>query len=145
VRVDTAEREDVPIVYRAVEGTPDAIPAAAHRAWQELEAAIPPRGRKMYGYWDPSRSEYRACYALEEGDEPEALGLDRAVLPGGVYRRARLQGEDVFAEIGPAFDRLAAKGSVDETRPWFEFYRRHDEVDLLVPIDSSARQVDRRR
>ena len=135
VRVDIAEREDVPVVYRAVEGTPDAIPAAAQRAWQALEAAIPPRGRKLYGYWDPNLREYRACYALEEGDNPEALGLERAVLPGGAYRRARLKGERAFAEIGPTFERLAADGAVDETRPWVELYRRHDEVDLLVPIE----------
>jgi DNA gyrase inhibitor GyrI len=136
VRVDITQREEVAVGYRAVEGTPEAIPAAAHRAWQELEAAISPHGRKMYGYWDPARREYLACYALQEDDDPEALGLGRGVLPGGVYRRARLKGEGVFDQIARTFDKLAAEGEIDETRPWVEFYRRHDEVDLLVPIET---------
>jgi hypothetical protein len=135
MRVDIAEREEVAVVYRAAEGTPDAIPAAAQQAWQELEARIPPRGRKMYGYWDPARLEYRACYELREEDEPEAMGLGRAVLPGGTYRRARLKGGDVFAQIGTTLEKLAAEGAVDGTRPWVEFYRRRDQVELLVPID----------
>ena len=54
--------------------------------------------------------------------------------PGGPYRRARLEGEDVYAKIGPAFDELAQDASLDETRPWFEFYRREGEVDIFVPI-----------
>jgi DNA gyrase inhibitor GyrI len=134
MRVDITEREEVPIAYKAMAGSPDAIPVAAQRAWQDLEAVISPRGRKMYGYWDPAGLEYRACYLLEPDDEPEALGLERAVIPGGRYRRARLKGENVFEQIGPTFDKLASGGGIDDTRPWVEFYRRHDEVDLLVPI-----------
>ena len=89
----------------------------------------------MFGHWDPSAGEYRACYALRDGDEPEALGLRRGVLPGGRYRRTRLKGGDVFDRIGSAFEQLAEGATIDDTRPWFEFYRRHDEVDLLVPIE----------
>lgn len=135
MRVDITQCEDIPVIYRAAAGTPDEIPAAARRAWRELEARIPTRGRKLYGYWSPHEREYRACYALREEDMPEALGLGRATLPGGRYRRGRLQGENVFAQIGAAFEKLAAEGAVDDTRPWFELYRRHDEVDLLVPLE----------
>jgi DNA gyrase inhibitor GyrI len=135
MHVDIAELDDVPVIYRAIEGVPEAIPAAAHKAWEELEARIPIRGRKAYGYWDPGAREYRACYALRDDDHPEALGLERATLPGGRYRRTRLRGETVFGEIGSAFQQLAEGAAIDDTRPWFEFYRRHDEVDLLVPIE----------
>ena len=91
-------------------------------------------GREAYGYWDPGIQEYRACYSLEEGDDPEAAGLQRAVIPGGSYRRGSLKVEGAFEKIGPAFDELARDAAVDESRPWFEFYRGHDEVDIFVPI-----------
>jgi DNA gyrase inhibitor GyrI len=136
VRIDTTDRDKTPVMSLARPGTPEDIPGAAHRAWHDLEALIPPKGRKIYGYWDPPSLEYRACYSLQEGDDPEALGLDRAVLPGGRYRRARIKGDDAYAQIGPAFDTLAKDAPIDEGRPWLEVYRRHDEVDLLVPIRS---------
>lgn len=134
MRVDTTDREDTPVVYTASPGEPNDIPGAAHRAWRELEAALQPQGRKAFGYWSPQEREYRACFTLHESDEPEVLGLEQTVLPGGRYRRARLKGEDVYERIGPAFDELAAGGEIDDSRPWLEFYRREDEVDVLVPI-----------
>ena len=52
------DREAVAILYSAAPGEPDRIPAAAARAFAALEAAIPPRGRKMYGFWYPAAREY---------------------------------------------------------------------------------------
>jgi DNA gyrase inhibitor GyrI len=131
---DLVDREPVAILYAAATGDPDRIPAAAARAFAELEAAIPPRGRRMYGYWSPATREYRACFARQEQDDAEALGLSEDVLPGGRYARLRLRGERAFAEIGPSFLALSAEVTIDEERPWLELYRRHDEVDLLVPL-----------
>jgi hypothetical protein len=140
VELETVVRDDVPIVYAAELGTPDDVGGAASRAFARLEAAIPPKGRKMYGYWDPPSRRYLACYELAEGERPEELGLERGVIPGGAYRRVRLKGEGVFARIGETFDALAKDDAVDgdSGRPWFEFYRRHDEVDLFVPASVDA-------
>jgi DNA gyrase inhibitor GyrI len=138
MRVDTTDREDTPVLYAASPGEREDIPGAAQRAWRDLEAAVQPKGRKAYGYWSPQDREYRACFSLHENDEPAALGLGQTVLPGGRYRRARLKGEDVYGKIGPTFDELAKAASIDETRPWLEFYRRQDEVDVLVPITSEG-------
>lgn len=132
--VDTTEREDTPVVCVARSGTPEDIPAAAHVAWRDLEAVLAPKGRKLYGYWDPSSLEYRACYGAEPADDAETLGLERRVLPGGHYRRGRIRGDDAYARIGPTFDELAQGAKVDSGRPWLEVYLRHDEVDVLVPI-----------
>jgi DNA gyrase inhibitor GyrI len=134
VRIDVTEREAVPVLYTASSGAPEQIPDLARTAWEELEARVPVRGRKAYGYWDPGAQEYRACYAVKEEDDPAADGLGREVIPGGLYRRARLEGDDVYTKIGPAFDELAQDASLDESRPWFEFYRREGEVDIFVPI-----------
>jgi DNA gyrase inhibitor GyrI len=134
VRIDTVDRDPVKVIYAAAPGDWNTIPAAAARAFERLEALIPPRGRKIYGYWHPPALEYRACYARQEWDDPAALGLREDVLPGGRYARVRLRGDGVFAEIGPSFAALAEEVHPDDERPWLEFYRRHDEVDLLVPV-----------
>lgn len=134
VRIDVTEREAVSVLYSASAGGPEQIPDLARTAWDDLETRVPVRGRKAYGYWDPAAREYRACYAVKEEDDPAADGLARGVIPGGPYRRGRLEGEDVYAKIGAAFDELAQDASVDESRPWFEFYRREGEVDIFIPI-----------
>jgi DNA gyrase inhibitor GyrI len=77
----------------------------------------------------------RACVAAREGDEL-APGLESGTLPGGRYLRARLRGEppEIYEEIKPAFDELMRQAKADESRPSLEHYRRHDEIDLLLPI-----------
>ena len=50
----------------------------------------------------------------------------------------RLKGEDLYGKIGPTFGELAKDASIDDARPWLEFYRREDEVDVLVPIKPEA-------
>ncbi len=37
--------------------------------------------------------------------------------------------------IAPAFEKLAECADRDRSRPGIEFYRRHDVVDLLLPVD----------
>ena len=134
MRYSVVEREPTAVVFAAAAGDWESIPAAAGRAFEILETAIPPRGRKVYGYWHPPEREYRACYARHDADDPEALGLGEAVLPGGRYARVRLRGDGAFANIAPSFAALAEEVRPDNERPWLEFYRRHDEVDLLVPV-----------
>ena len=134
MRVDTTDREDLPVIYAASPGGPDDIRGAAQRAWGDLEAVLQPKGRKAFGFWLPEAGEYRACFSLQEGDDAEALGLTQSVIPGGRYRRARLKGDDLYGKIGPTFGELAKDAPIDDSRPWLEFYRREDEVDVLVPI-----------
>jgi hypothetical protein len=105
------------------------------RAWNELEAVVAMRGRHFYGAYDPIADDYRACVEVREGDEL-APSLDSGVLPGGRYLRARLRGEPpgIYQEIKPTFDELIRQAKPDEARPSLEQYRRHDEIDLLLPI-----------
>ena len=71
-----------------------------------------------------------------KGDDPSALGLEADSLPGGRYLRERLRGDPpaVYERITPTFEALARSETPDETRPSIEFYRRRDEIDLLLPI-----------
>jgi hypothetical protein len=115
--------------------TPD-DPAEFGPAFQRLEELIGTRGRKFYGAFYPRDDQYRACVVTKEGDDAAALGLEEGTLPGGRYLRTRLRGEPpaLYERIAPTFERLLGLAAADESRPSLEFYRRHDEIDLLLPV-----------
>jgi len=126
------EREETPVMCLRAGGL-DRIGAT----WERLEAAVgSPGGRRFSGAMEVPAMEYRACVELQEGDDPAALGLEVAVLPGGAYLRTRLHGEPpgVHQEIAPIFERLVTLAGHDPTRPSLEHYRRRDEIDLFLPI-----------
>lgn len=79
---------------------------------------------------------YSVCAVLRPSDDPSEFGAERGALPGGPYARVRLHGEPpgVYEEIGPTAERLAQRPDHGHTRPTLEYYRRHDLVDVLVPV-----------
>jgi hypothetical protein len=107
-------------------------------AFQRLEELVGTRGRKFFGAFYPQEKEYRACVQLQADDDPSALALETGTLPGGRYLRERLRGEPpaLYERIGPTFEEMLKQATSDETRPGIEFYRRHDEIDLLLPVAS---------
>lgn len=112
-------------------------PEAIARTWAQVESAIGSlRGRRFYGAFDPLSTEYRVCVQWQEGDDAEALALEDGTLPGGWYVRVRLEGDPpgVYGLIQPTFERLAQRPDRDPSRPQIEFYRRHDLIDLLLPV-----------
>jgi hypothetical protein len=111
-------------------------PAEFGPAFQRLEKLVGTRGRKFFGAFYTREKEYWACVQLQEADDPSALGLERGTLPGGRYLRERLTGEPpaLYERIGPTFEEMLKQASSDEIRPGIEFYRRHDEIDLLLPV-----------
>ena len=125
------ERDEITVQFVRV---PDGLEEIG-RAWNELESVVALRGRHFYGAYDPVADDYRACVEVREGDELVPV-LESGTLPGGRYLRARLRGEPpgIYGQIKPAFDALVAQHAPDETRPSLEHYRRHDEIDLLLPI-----------
>jgi len=107
------------------------------RTWAAVESAIGLlRGRKFYGVFDPETNEYRVCVQRRDGDDATALGLEDGTVAGGLYARQRLEGEPpaLYRLIQPTMERLAARPDRDPTRPEVEFYRRHDLIELLVPV-----------
>ena len=111
-------------------------PAAITHAWQLLEDAVGDlRGRRFFGVVEPSGAEYHVCVALRIDDDPSTWGLEIGTIPGGLYRRVRLQGEppEIYERIAPTMAELEASTDRDDERPLVEFYRRRDEIDLLVP------------
>jgi hypothetical protein len=127
-------QDDIQVMYTAEAGDPGDV---AHVAFQRLESALDSlRGRRMYGLYFPDAGEYWASTALLEGDDPEALGFERGAIPGGSYLRARLRGEleELYPRIPTTFSEMVETGEADSSRPSIEFYRRDDEVVLLLPI-----------
>ena len=125
------EREEIAVQFVRV---PDGLDEIG-RAWNELESAVALPGRHFYGAYDPLADDYRACVEVREGDAL-ASGLESGALPGGRYLRARLRGDppELYERIKPTFDAMMLQAEPDESRPSLEHYRRHDEIDLLLPI-----------
>ena len=127
------ERKQIAVMFRRTTDVQQSIT----RTWAEVEIVVGSlKGRKFYGAFDATTREYWVCVKREEGDEPGALGLEEGVLPGGRYARVRLKGDPpaVHGLIRPAFERLWERSDADPSRPSIEFYRRSDEIDLLLPI-----------
>jgi len=113
----------------------DELPAI-QRAWAEFETAVGLRGRKFYGAFDPATNTYSVCAVLRDGDDPAAFSAEHSTLPGGRYACVRLRGEPpgMYEQIGPTAQRLTQRPDADHTRPTLEYYRRHDVIDVLVPV-----------
>jgi hypothetical protein len=127
------ERDAVRVMFRRTTDEQEAIT----RTWAEVEAAVGSlRGRKFYGVFDLESNEYRVCVQWRDGDDARTLGLEDGSLPGGRYARERLAGAPpaVYGLIQPTFQRLAERPDRDPSRPEIEFYRRHDLIDLLLPV-----------
>lgn len=134
MRFERVAVDAVPVMFVSEKGNPK---LSAPIAFQRLEAALLSlQGRKFYATFDPAAKEYRACVALRDGDDAESLGLRCDVIPGGSYLRARLHGvsRDTIPRISETFIEMRESGSADQSRLAVEFYRRQDELDLLLPI-----------
>ncbi len=115
--------------------------------WARFEAQVGLRGRKFYGAFYAEPNEYHVCAQIKEGDDPKAQGFEVGSLPAGRYLRAQLRGEPpaIYDSIGPTFESLTALAVPDRARPYIEFYRRHDEIDLFLPVGESAASIARAR
>lgn len=137
-RIDVVEREDVAALSRDVPGDLATVQAV----WPDFEAAFDSlQGRTMMGLvYD---EVYRLSSVRVDRDDDNALSLDETVIPGGTYLRLRLRGTapEIYGTIGAAFDELFARADHDASRPHIEHYRREGEVDCLMPVRSSTREL----
>jgi hypothetical protein len=125
-------RPDVAVMEQT---TADELPEI-QKLWPSFERLVGLRGRKMYGRADVKANTYTACTPVRDGDRPEEFGLRTGVLRGGWYLRGNLTGESpaIFEKIGPGMAELEGAEPVDHARPLVEFYRRHDVIELWVPV-----------
>jgi hypothetical protein len=133
VRID---REDVPVMLQRTDDEIDAI----RELWPRFEQLVGLAGRRMYALVNVAAREYVSCTPIREDDDPVSLGLEVGVLPGGPYLRSRIKGEPpgLYERIAPGMQALVALTPIDPARPYVEYYRRYDEVELWVPIAAGA-------
>ena len=113
----------------------------AGTAFDQLERRMSTlRGQKMYGVvypGDPVR--YLACLLLDNEDSVD-LGLERTTVPAGRYARTLVRDWATrIPELPSIVDRLQtdiadAGLAVDPDRPMLEYYRRVDELLMMVPV-----------
>ncbi|NGO13816.1 GyrI-like domain-containing protein [Streptomyces sp. HC44] len=106
--------------------------------WPSFEELVGLRGRKMYAQVDERRNTYTVCTPVKEDDRPDGLGLELGTLAGGSYLRGRLVGDpaQTYGQIAAGMAELKGMLRADDDRPLVEFYRRHDQIELWVPIRS---------
>ena len=130
--VKRVERTETPVMFVVARDGSDEIGPA----WDHLETVLGSlRGRTFLGAFDDS-GIYRCCVQNRVGDDPDRLGLQSGVVPGGRYLSATVRGPQpaAYALLTPTFDQLQRSGDRDDTRPCIEYYRRHDRIDLLMPL-----------
>lgn len=123
-----------------LERTRDELPAI-QQLWPRFERLVGLRGRRMCAMVDVRAGTYAACTPAREGDDPARLGLGTAIMPGGRYLRARITGgpPGLYERISPAMQALEALAApADPGRPLIEYYRRHDEIELWVPVPAQS-------
>jgi hypothetical protein len=129
---DRIERSEVPVMQQT---TVDDL-AHIQAAWPSFEDLVGLRGRKMYALVDTAHDTYTVCTPLKDGDRPDRLGLQVGTLAGGSYLRGRLVGDppEVYGHIAAGMTELEQTQPRDQTRSLVEFYRRHDQIELWLPI-----------
>jgi hypothetical protein len=126
-----ALKADAPVMLERVR---DELPAIQD-LWPRFERLVGLRGRRMYAM--VTAGTYAACTPLRDDDDPAQLGLHSGTLPGGWYLQARIAGKPpaLYERISPAVEALEALASpADPARPVVEYYRRHDVIELWVPV-----------
>ena len=109
-------------------------------AFDLLESKLPTlKGRKFYGTFQftPNGEEYFACVVRIDSDDPEKMGLETGVIPGGWYARRKLTDwQNKISKLPGLFEEMARSHETDHSRPSLEFYRSQEEMQLFLPIKS---------
>ena len=116
-------------------------------AFTRLEQVVPLKGNRFYATFDALTQEYRACVALKEGETGSTYGFPEGLLAPGLYASVKLKGDflEIIRSIGPAFERLREEHKRDQHRLPIEYYKRHTEVILYLPIDAETCSSSRLR
>jgi hypothetical protein len=109
-------------------------------AFDLLESRLPTlKGRKFYGTFEltPEGEHYYACVIRIDSDDPEKMGLETGVIPGGWYARCKLDDwQKNISKLPGLFKELAGAHEPDASRPSLEFYRSQQEMQLFLPVKS---------
>ncbi len=125
----------IPVICATAVGG-EGVQAAIDTVENKLQSL---KGRKCYGVISGTGDQmiYRACVIIQPEDNPKDLGLEEGEIPAGKYARERVRNFNYRTDVPrviATFEKLAGEHEVDNSRPSLEFYRRHDEILVHVPI-----------
>lgn len=105
-------------------------------AFQRLEQRVPLKGNRFFATYDVANREYRACVALKEGQTAAQYGLPEGTLAGGRYAAAKLTGPfaEIVRGIAPTLAQMRQHHRRDPLRLPIEYYKRHTEIVLFLPV-----------
>ncbi|MGC4745042.1 GyrI-like domain-containing protein [Micromonospora sp. DT201] len=129
------ERPETPVMFISTADEQDAIT----EAWARLEEIVGSlHGRKFFGVFGPPDGSYRVCVQVQDDGDDALSGLQSGSIPGGHYLSTTVQGEppEIYSHIPIRYAELEQVADHDSTRPSIEFYRRRDEIDLLIPVNA---------
>ncbi|MEU8329710.1 GyrI-like domain-containing protein [Micromonospora sp. NPDC048839] len=129
------ERRETPVLFISTADEQDAIT----EAWDRLETIVGSlHGRKFFGVFGPPDGSYRVCVQVQDDDDATVSGLESGSIPGGPYLSTTVRGEppEIYSHIPTRYAELKQVADHDSTRPSIEFYRRRDEIDLLIPVNA---------
>ena len=123
--------EPIKVVYTNSFGHP-----SKSDAFMRLEKIVPLRGNKFYATYNSNTQEYCACAKILNEAEAQSYKLPVKIIDGGWYVSTEIEGPflEIVRKIGPSFDVLASKYHIDSTRLPIEYYKRHTDVILYLPI-----------
>ena len=126
------ERVEMPVMFLTVKDNSAEIGVG----WDRLESVLGSlRSRRFFGVFDDS-GDYRCSVQIRDSDEAGCLGLDSGVIAGGSFICATVRGPQpaVYAHLESTFEELQHTADWDRSRPSLEYYRRHDRIDVLMPV-----------
>jgi hypothetical protein len=133
---------DVPELTLACVEAVGGLPGAG-AAFDQLEHRMSTlRGHKMYGVVYPGDPVRYLAGVLLDDDGADDLGLGRTTVPAGWYSRTLVRDwegriPELPAIVGRLQSDMAGAGlDVDPDRPMLEYYRRRDELLMMVPVRS---------
>lgn len=121
------------------------FPEDVQSAFDSLEKKILKRSsRKMLGTLNVNNDipEYKACVEQVDLDNPDFLGLESSILPGGKYISGKLINWTMNTHlIKEMFGEMSYKYIFDASRPQLEFYKSKRELILMLPIVPREEQL----
>jgi DNA gyrase inhibitor GyrI len=115
--------------------------SGARAAFEQLERRMSTlRGQRMYGVVYPGDPVRYLAGLLLDDEDADDMGLDRTTVPAGRYARTLVHGWETRIPELPSIveqlqsDMALAGLAVDPGRPMLEYYRRIDELLMMVPV-----------
>lgn len=114
-------------------------PQSAAATFDRLESKLLSlKGRKFYGFFRivDGVEHYFAGVRIEDGDDPDSLGLVRITIKSGKYDRELIEDWEKYIDMIPStFAAMVKRNNALHINCGIEYYRSQKELYLLLPLE----------